>query len=438
MGIPRGVVLAAGLGTRLRPLTDRTPKCLIPVAGRPIIDYWIRALADAGVRDVLINTHHLPDQVRAWMAKVNDRIGMHIHEAYEPELLGSAGTLAHNGEFAADADEVIIIYADNFSDVDLRAMLDFHRAHDDPFTMLLFHAPNPRACGIAELDRDQRIVSFIEKPEAPKSDLANAGVYIVDRDAWQEMVDAHAFDLGHDVLPKFVGRMRGYAGADYHLDVGTHEAYERVQQDAPRVLARRRADDQGRRPAIFLDRDGTLIENAHYLSRTEDVHLIPGAADAVRRFRAAGYLCVVVSNQSAIGRGIITEDDHRRISDHVCDLFAREGAVFDALYHNPHVPQGKGRTAVEHPDRKPGPGMLLTAASELHLNLAASWMVGDFVSDVLAGHHAGCQGNVYIGEPGDIADADLPEDVSCDVVPDMAAAADLILNQKPIPGAIRS
>ena len=71
-----------------------------------------------------------------------------------------------------------------------------------------------------------------------------------------------------------------------------------------------------------------------------------------------------------------------------------EGAVFDALYHNPHVPQGKGRTAVEHPDRKPGPGMLLTAASELHLNLAASWMVGDFVSDVLAGHHAGCQGNV--------------------------------------------
>ncbi len=438
MGIPRGVVLAAGLGTRLRPLTDRTPKCMIPVAGRPIIDYWVRALADAGVRDVLVNTHHLPEQVRTYMTNVNDRIGMHIHEAYEPELLGSAGTITANGDFAADADEVIIIYADNFSDVDLRAMLEFHRAHDDPFTMLLFRAPNPKACGIAELDDEKRVVSFVEKPEEPKSDLANAGVYIVDRNAWQEMVDARAFDLGHDVLPLFVGRMRGYAGAQYHLDVGTHEAYERVQQDAPAVLAKRRIDPDGRRPAVFLDRDGTLIENAHYLSNTEDVHVILGAIEAVRRLRQAGYACIIVSNQSAIGRGMITEDDHRHISNHVCELFAREGAVFDALYHNPHVPKSRNRTVIEHPDRKPGPGMLQTAAAELHLNLGRSWMVGDFVSDILAGHHAGCEGNIYIGDHDAISDADLPDDVTCDVVRDIASAADLILKQQPVSGATPS
>ena len=437
MGNPRGVVLAAGLGTRLRPLTDRMPKCMIPVAGRPIIDYWVRGLADAGVRDVLINTHHLPEQVRAYMSTVNERIGMRLSEAYEPTLLGSAGTIAANGDFAADAGEVIIIYADNFSDVDLRAMLDFHRAHDDPFTMLLFRAPNPKACGIAELDGENRVVSFVEKPQEPKSDLANAGVYIVDRGAWREMVDAGAFDLGHEVLPRFVGRMRGYAGASYHLDVGTHEAYERVQREAPAVLARRGVDGEGRRPAVFLDRDGTLIENAHYLSRTEDVKLIAGAAEAVRRWRAAGYACVVVSNQSAIGRGMITEADHRRISDHVCELFAREGAVFDGLYHNAHVPAGKGRTAIEHPDRKPGPGMLLTAASELHLNLSASWMVGDFVSDVLAGHHAGCAGNVFIGDSSTLLDEDLAG-VSCHVADDIGAAADLILTHTSVPGAMRS
>ncbi|MEQ8850664.1 MAG: HAD-IIIA family hydrolase [Phycisphaerales bacterium] len=428
MPVTRAVVLAAGLGTRLRPLTETTPKCLIPVAGRPIIDYWMTALADAGVRDVLLNTHHLPEQVRAYIQQVNERQGLRIAEAYEPELLGSAGTICANADFAADADEVVIIYADNFSDVDLRAMFEFHRAHDDPFTMLLFRTPNPSSCGIAELDAEDRVVEFIEKPAEPKSDLANAGVYVVDRVAWDEMTASGAFDLGHDVLPKFVGRMRGFHGAEYHLDVGTHEAYDRVRQDAIGVLARRGVDADGRRPAVFLDRDGTLIENAHYLSDEKDVRLIDGAAEAVRALRQAGFACVIVTNQSAIGRGRITEDDHRRITDFVCNEFARRGAVFDGSYHNPHVPEGKDRTVVEHEDRKPGAGMLKRAAADLHLNLVNSWMVGDFISDVLAGINAGCRGSVLVGSPDEL-DHPAVNRASAHAAPDIAAAAEHILEQ---------
>ena len=432
MGAPRGVILAAGFGTRLRPLTDTTPKCLIPVAGRPIIDYWVRALADAGVRHVLINTHYLPEPVREYIGGINERQGQLITEAYEPELLGSAGTLCANDAFASDADEMIIIYADNFSDADLSDMLAFHRSHDDPFTMLLFRAPNPKACGIAELDDEGRIIDFVEKPEEPKSDLANAGVYILDRSAWDEMTKSGAFDLGHDVLPTFIGRMRGYAKVDYHLDVGTHEAYDRVKADAPGVLAKRGINAEGRRPAVFLDRDGTLIENAHYLSRTEDVKLIDGAAEAVIALRQLGYACVVVSNQSAIGRGKITEEDHRRITDFVCEEFAARGAVFDGMYHNPHIPVSKDRTVIEHNDRKPGPGMLQTAAAELHLDLAASWMVGDFLSDVLAGHHAGCRGNVLLAESDPQDDA--LNGVNYDVVPNVADAATLIVERSTTTG----
>jgi mannose-1-phosphate guanylyltransferase len=120
--------------------------------------------------------------------------------------------------------------------VDLAELLAFHRAHPDPFTMLLFHAENPSACGIAELDEDGRIVSFVEKPRDPVSDLANAGVYVLDAAAYREIAAMRAFDLGFDVLPAFVGRMRGRVLEGYHLDIGSPEALAQARGDAPGLL----------------------------------------------------------------------------------------------------------------------------------------------------------------------------------------------------------
>lgn len=234
----RAVLLAAGLGTRLRPLTDRTPKCLIEIAGRPLLDYWIDRLAAAEVADVLVNTHHLPEAVRRYIEHVNRGGRLRMHEAFEPELLGSAGTIHANRDFVDTADECLIIYADNLSDVDLAALMAFHRGHDDPMTMMLFHAPRPEACGIAELDHDDRVVSFVEKPRSPSSDLANAGVYVVDGAACREIADMDVHDFGFNVLPRFVGRMRGWVWGGYHLDIGTPEALERARADAASVFDR--------------------------------------------------------------------------------------------------------------------------------------------------------------------------------------------------------
>ena len=118
-----------------------------------------------------------------------------------------------------------------------------------------------------------------------------------------------AFDLGFEVLPRFVGRMRGWVWGGYHLDIGTHEALERARHDAAAVLpaAARRRSEQALRPAVFLDRDGTLIEHVHYLSDPAHVRLLPGAAEALQRLRRAGFARVLVTNQSAIGRGMLTE-----------------------------------------------------------------------------------------------------------------------------------
>src|SRR4051794_11044702 len=126
----RALLLAGGLGTRLRPLTDTIPKCLVPIAGRPLLDVWIDRLAEAGIREARLNTHALAEQVRTYISGVNSGGRLRLVESYEPELLGSAGTVSANADLADDADQVVIVYADNLSDIDLRPLLAFHRAHD--------------------------------------------------------------------------------------------------------------------------------------------------------------------------------------------------------------------------------------------------------------------------------------------------------------------
>jgi len=232
----KALLLAGGLGTRLRPVTDTTPKCLVDINGHPLLDYWFSALRANGITDVLINTHHLPAYVRNFIEKKNSQ-GFRAAETYEPVLLGSAGTITANRAWGDDADDVVIIYADNLSDLDISSLLAAHRSHGQPLTMLLFHAPNPKACGIAELDDCGRIIAFEEKPEHPKSDLANAGVYAVTASAWREIADLKAFDLGFDVLPRFAGRMQGHVHDGYHRDIGNLDALAAARDAAPAIFA---------------------------------------------------------------------------------------------------------------------------------------------------------------------------------------------------------
>ena len=425
----KALLLAAGLGTRLRPLTDRIPKCLAPIDGRPLLDFWVDCLNQAGVGEARINTHAHVAQVRDYIARVNGRGGLKLVESHERELLGSAGTVAANSDLADQADLILIVYADNLSDVDLGSFIRFHESHDDPFSMMLFRAPNPRACGIAELDGEGRIVSFIEKPEQPRGDLANAGLYAVDASAYREMAALRAFDLGFDVLPRFAGRMRGWLWGGYHLDIGNHEALERARRDARVVFPGTTVANAPRRRAVFLDRDGTLIEHVHYLDDPGRVRLTAGAAQALRRLRQAGFARVVVTNQSAVGRGVLALDRLAEIHAEFERQLAVEGASLDGLYYCPEAPTGDDRTVIENPDRKPGPGMLRRGAEELGLDLGRSWMIGDLISDVLAGLNAGCRSILLDSGQAAAVDREQAAGRAC-FARDMTAAVDLILEDE--------
>lgn len=228
----KAYLLAAGLGTRLHPLTDRIPKCLIPIDDEPILGRWMRELAAVGVEEVLINTHHLAGQVRDYIA--GDPVpGVAATLTHEPDLLGSAGTVHANRDFAAGEDPFFVVYADNLTDVDLADFLAFHRERSSPFTIGLFETPEPTQCGIAECDDQGRVMSFEEKPTSPRSRLANAGLYLATPALFDLLPDRRPLDFGFDILPLMVGRMYGYRIPGFFRDLGTTERLEAARRDWP-------------------------------------------------------------------------------------------------------------------------------------------------------------------------------------------------------------
>lgn len=182
------------------------------------------------------------------------------------------------------------------------------------------------------------------------------------------------------------------------------------------------------RPGVFLDRDGTIIRNVHHLACPSGVELLAGAAEALRLLRGAGFACVLVSNQSAVGRGLLSPAGLESIHQELCRQLERNDACLDGWYFCPEVPRSDDRLVIEHVDRKPGPGMLLRAAADLGLDLKRSWMIGDMISDIAAGRNAGCKGSILV-RTGEGARASGAADLASHVADNVLDAARWILAQ---------
>lgn len=228
----KAFLLAAGLGTRLRPITNTIPKCMVPIAGKPLLAWWMKLFLHHGIDDVLLNTHYLPEPVRAYIHQHNaSGEDPYIHEFYEAELLGSGGTVRENYKFVQNDKQFLICYADNLTNADLTKLVSEQQRHGDVLTMALFRSNKPEQCGIATLDMQQKIVSFIEKPDHPQSNLANAGIYVATPKVFDYIPTRDVVDFGKDVLPKLVGHMYGCEINDYLLDVGTLDNYKKAQKE---------------------------------------------------------------------------------------------------------------------------------------------------------------------------------------------------------------
>lgn len=232
----RALLLAAGLGTRLRPLTNTVPKCLVEINGRPLIDHWIELLSNAGISDILINLHYLPEKVQAYVSACTYPV--QITTVMEERLLLTAGTVLKNRDFFKQ-DPLMLIHADNLSLFDIHAFIDrfYMRANNIDITMMTFHTDVPQTCGIVELDAQGAVIAFHEKVKNPPGNLANAAVYILSPTVIDFMASLgkEVLDFSTEVLPHFMGRINTFHNRVYHRDIGNLESLMLAQTEYPAV-----------------------------------------------------------------------------------------------------------------------------------------------------------------------------------------------------------
>jgi dTDP-glucose pyrophosphorylase/phosphoheptose isomerase len=240
-GPQRAFILAAGEGTRLRPLTLTRPKPMLPINGEPMLHYTLKWLRGHGVREVAINLHHCPDVVTDYLGD-GSRYDLHIVYSHEDEVLGTAGAVRKLDSFAS-AGPLIVVYGDVLTDLDLTALMAAHNQHvaDDPsagVTLSLYHVPNPTEVGLVGMDETGRITRFVEKPKPEEvfTDLANAGVLVIEPDVVSRIPPNKFYDFGLHLFPQLLAQgvsMYGWVAPEstYVLDIGTPDKYAQAQHD---------------------------------------------------------------------------------------------------------------------------------------------------------------------------------------------------------------
>jgi NDP-sugar pyrophosphorylase family protein len=230
----RALILAAGEGTRLRPLTLDRPKPMLPVGGRPILEHLIGLLRQHRVTEIAINLHYKAEVIPEALG-TGERFGVSLTYSHEERLLGSAGAARRLAWFFDGA--FFVLYGDVLTDVDLSALMYRHQATGAAATLALYHVPDPSRCGIVELTEDNRVVRFVEKPppEEVFSDLASAGICVLEPSVLADVPAGRPFDIGHDLLPNLLRRglpVYGFCLPGYILDIGSIERYHQAQRDA--------------------------------------------------------------------------------------------------------------------------------------------------------------------------------------------------------------
>ena len=244
----KAMVLAAGLGTRLRPLTEDKPKCLVPLAGRPLISWALEWLRRAGVTECVINLHYMPEKVQRFVGD-GSGYGLKVIYSYEPELLGTAGAVNKVASFFDQP--FYVIYSDNFSQWDLRKLVEVHEKNQAAATMAVHWREDVSQSGVVELDRNERILSLVEKPEAgngPNSHYVNAGFYYLNQKVLDYIPDGKFCDFALDVFPQMLHageKIFAVRMDDPIIGIDTIEAYHRANDLAAKI--RRWEDEKIRR-----------------------------------------------------------------------------------------------------------------------------------------------------------------------------------------------
>lgn len=391
------MVLAAGLGTRIRHCIGDLPKVMAPIKGRPLLEITLELLRYHGISEVHLNLHYQPETIITHFGD-GSRFGMRLVYHLEDRLWGTAGSAARMA--TAFDQPFLIMYGDVLTNLNITGLAAAHKVTSPAVTMALYHAPNPADCGLVELDDHGWVAKFQEKPppETVKaSSLANAGIYVVDPAILQLVPSDTPYDFGRDLFPRLMREKRGIRGytvppGTYLLDIGTPANYEKAQSTWK--------DHEGGpggnpepSPGLFLDRDGVINSNRNdYVKSWEEFEFQPGVLEDLAALARLGLPVFVVTNQSCIGRGMVSYRDIEDLHERMAAVIRAHGGQIDDIAVCIHTPE-QGCNC-----RKPRPGLLVQLAERHHLDLSRSYLIGDSSSDAGAALAAGA--TPVLLEPG--------------------------------------
>lgn len=389
----QAVILAGGMGTRLKAITGDLPKPLAPADGKPLLERQLELLALSGVGDVVVLCSYRADAIREFCGD-GSRWGLSVTCIEEERARGTAGAVLDALPHLADS--FFVLYGDTVLDVDLPTMARAHEAANPDATLLVHPNDHPADSDIVEVDAAGTVLAIHGYPHPPGKDLpnlVNAGLYILEKRALAALDQTDTLpekpDFGKHVFARMLDqgmRLLGYRSPEYIKDAGTPERLEKTGKDlrTGRVAALSLRTPS---PAVFIDRDGVINEERSYISHPDQVVLIDGAAEALRLLNRSHFRTVIITNQPVVARGEATEAELQQVHNRLDTLLGAQGAYVDALYFCPHHPD-KG-FAGERADlkivcdcRKPARGMIDKAAADLNIDIAASWYIGDMTTDI--------------------------------------------------------
>ena len=399
------VIMAGGKGTRIAQVNATVPKPMIPIEGKPILEYQIETLKNQGYTDIILIVGHMGNVIQEYFGD-GAEFGVQISYIIEEQPLGTAGALY----FLKDEikDDFLLLNGDIIFDVNIQKFLEYHCKQGTVATILTHPNSHPYDSGIIIADEKKRVINWLHKEDERLwyKNRVNAGLHMLSPRIFDLFTEVKKCDLDRDILKPLIKdrELSVYDSPEYIKDMGTPDRYYAVIEDikSGKVSAKNLKNKQ---KAIFLDRDGTINKYVGFLTDINEFELLDGVADAIQMINESGYLAIVVTNQPVIARGEVSVGELQEIHNKMETLLGQSGAYIDDIFYCPHHPH-KGYEG-ERPEykiececRKPKPGMLFAAAEKNNIDLRESWMIGDGENDIEAGRNAGCKvcsvGNVEI------------------------------------------
>lgn len=388
------IILAGGKGTRLSKLRNDIPKPMMPILGKPILQYQVELLKKHGFEKVWFIVNHLYEHIESHFGH-GENFGIDIEYYVEPAPLGTVGGVKALQSMLDQP--FLVLYGDVLMDMDLSRLIAFHESKGADATLVVHPNDHPYDSDLLDVSDEDKVTAFYAKPH-PEGlryrNLVNAAAYVFNPVVFDYLTEGVKADFGKDIFPSLHQHLDVYAynTPEYLKDMGTPDRLHKVEEAlrSGKVAARNLNQLQ---KCVFLDRDGVINIDTDLIHRPEDFELYPYAADSIKRLNKMGFLVVIVTNQSVIARGLCTLEELGNIHKKMETELGADGAFVEAIYFCPHHPHGgfEGEIKeykVQCECRKPSPGMLLQAQERYNIDLGQSYLIGDSPRDIEAGANA--------------------------------------------------